>query len=62
MAEYTQALQMDQPLKLKNSQKKDRKGPNVPAKKIEAKTKYTRLLKMEEAKQALKKEMEIRKP
>ena len=61
MAEYTQALQMDQPLKLKNSQNKDRKGPNVPAKKIEAKTKYARLLKMEEAKQALKKEMDSRK-
>ena len=27
MAKYTQALQMDQPLKAKNSQKKDRKGP-----------------------------------
>ena len=61
MAEYTQALQRDQPPKVKNSQKNDRKGPNVPAEKIEAKTKYARLLKMEEARQALKKEMNNRK-
>jgi putative secretion ATPase (PEP-CTERM system associated) len=61
MAEYTQALHMDQPQKPPNSQNNERKSLDVPAKKIEVKTKYTRLLKMEEAKQALKKEMESRK-
>jgi hypothetical protein len=61
MAEYTQVLQMDQPQKATNSQKKDRKGPDGQARKIEVKTKYARLLKMEEAKQALKKEKDNRK-
>ena len=61
MEEYTRALKMDQPLKAKISEKKDRKGPAGQGRKIEVKTKYARLLKMEEAKQALKKEMENRK-
>ena len=52
---------MDQPLKATNSDKRDRKRPDGQDRKIEVRTKYARLLKMEEAKQALKKEMDNRK-
>ena len=61
MAKFTQVLQMNQTKKTTTIDKKERKGPDGQDGKIEARTKYARLLKMEEAKQALKKEMDNRK-
>ena len=56
MANFTQSLQVEQPQKTANREPKDKKGPDGKDRKIEARTKFARLLKMEEAKQALKKE------
>ena len=62
MAKYTQVLQMDQPQKapIKEKDAVDRSGGEV--RKNQVRTKYAQLLKLEEAKHALNKEMDIKKP
>ena len=62
MVKYTQVLQMDQPQKasIKEKDVVGRSGGAVGKKQV--RTKYAQLLKMEAAKQALKKENESRKP
>jgi hypothetical protein len=61
MAKYSWVRPVEQPQESTNSEKKDRKGPDGKDNKIETRTKYARLSKMEEAKQALKKEVKSRK-
>lgn len=61
MGEYTRVLQMNQAKKTTPGEKKDRIVSDGKIRKGEVRTKYAQLLKMEEAKQALKKEIDGKK-
>ena len=62
MEKYTQVLQVNQTKNAIPNEKKERTFSDGQAGKGEVRTRYTKLLKMEAAKQALKKEMDNRKP
>lgn len=61
MGEYTRVLQMNQAKKTTPGEEKDRIVSDGKTRKGEVRTKYAQLLKMEEAKQALKKEIDGKK-